>query len=145
MHGAALYARRDLNQLSAPEAQLVRHYLDTERDRQARLKAQLNADEPELAANQRLIWTWDSMSLAVCLPWDPHTATRVPAADGEVDVEMRSAGPGRCQVHPWPFGFPEIRVHCEARRLTERYGDERELKAALGRAPLEQLSFTLCQ
>lgn len=145
MHGTALYARRDLDELPPPDADLVRRYLEAERDRQMDLEARLNLEEAQLKRNQRLIWTWDSMSLAVCLPWDPHTATRVPAAEGEVDVEMRSTAPDRFQVRPWPFTAPEIRVHCEARRLTERYGDERELKAALGKAPLEQLSFTLGQ
>jgi hypothetical protein len=145
MHGTALYARRDLGELPDPEAALIRGYLDSEQDRQTSLRSQLNADEAQLARNQRLLWTWDSMSLAVCLPWDPHTATRVPAVDGEVDVEMSSPAPGRVRVHPWPFVAPEVRVHCEARRLTERFGDERELKAALGTAPLERLSFTLTQ
>lgn len=145
MHGTALYSRRDLDELAEPDADLVRCYLDAERSRQTELKAQLHADEEQLARNQRLIWTWDSMSLAVCLPWDPHTATRVPTADGEVDVEMGSTAPDRFRVHPWPFTAPEIRVHCEARRLSGRLGSERELEAALATAPLEQLSFTLGQ
>jgi hypothetical protein len=145
MHGTALYARRDLGQLAAADADLVRRYLRSERDRQAQLKARLGVDEAQLARNQRLIWTWDSMSLAACLPWDPHTATRVPAGDEEVEVEMRSSAPDRFEVHPWPFSSPEIRVQCEARRLTERYGGERELQAALARAPLERLTFILSQ
>lgn len=145
MHGAALYARRDLDDLPEADATLIRGYLDSERERQTGLRARLDADEAQLARNQRLLWTWDSMSLAVCLPWDPHTATRVPAADGEVDVEMRSTAPDRVRVHPWPFAAPEVHVHCEARRLTERFGDERELKAALETAPLERLNYTLTQ
>lgn len=145
MHGAALYARRNLDVLPGPDADLIRRYLDGERSRQAELKARLGADDRQVARNQRLIWTWDSMSLAVCLPWDPHTATRVPTADGEADVEMRSTAPDRFRVHPWPFTAPEIDVHCEARRLTGRYDDQRELEAALARAPLEPLSFTLGQ
>lgn len=143
MHGTALYARRDLDDLPEPDANLVRRYLEAERSRQTALRAQLDADDAQLARNQRLIWTWDSMSLALCLPWNPHTATRVPTRDGEADVEMRGTAPDRFRVHPWPFTAPEIRVHCEARRLTERYGSERELKAALASAPLEQLSISL--
>lgn len=145
MHGTALYARRDLRDLPESDAALVRRYLDTERERQAQLKARLDTDEAQLARNQRLLWTWDSMSLAVCLPWDPHTATRVPAADGEVDVEMHSTASDRFQVSPWPFSSAELHVHCEAHRLAERCLDERELTAALAQAPLERLSFTLCQ
>lgn len=143
MHGTALYARRDLNQLSQGDAELVREYLSAEYGRQAELKAQLRPDERQLARNQRLIWTWDSLSLAVCLPWDPHTATRVPAAEGEVDLEMHSTAPDRFALHPWPFTRPEVRVHCEARRLRERCAGERELIVALARAPLERLTFTL--
>lgn len=145
MHGAALYARRNLDEIPEPDAELVRRYLAAERSRQTELKARLNADDEQLARNQRLIWTWDSMSLALCLPWDPHTATRVPTADGVTDLEMRSTAPDRFRVHPWPFTAPEIRVRCEARRLTERCASERELEAALASAPLEQLSFTLGQ
>jgi hypothetical protein len=145
MHGTALYARRDLGELPAAEADLIRGYLRREQSRQTALARMLNADETDLARNQRLIWTWDSMSLALCLPWDPHTATRVPTADSETDVEVRSTVSDRFRVHPWPFSAPEVRVHCEARRLTERHSDERELQAALAEAPVEQLSFTLCQ
>lgn len=145
MHGTALYARRDLGELAERDADLVRRYLQTERDRQAQLRARLGVEEAQLARNQRLIWTWDSMSLAVCLPWDPHTATRVPAADEEVDVNMRSTEPDRFEVRPWPFSSPEVRVHCEARRLRQRCGSERELQAALAGAPLERLTFTLSQ
>jgi hypothetical protein len=145
MHGTALYARRDLDELPDAEGDLVRRYLDAERSRQAELRGRLNADDGQLARNQRLIWTWDSMSLAVCLPWDPHTATRVPTADGDADVEMHTTAPDRFQVHPWPFTPPEIRVYCEARRLTGRYGSERELQVALATGPLERLSFTLGQ
>ena len=145
MHGHALYARRDLDELSDTDADLVKRYLSAETARQAELKARLDLDEAQLARNQRLIWTWDSMSLAVCLPWDPHTATRVPCADAEVDVEMRGTGSKRFEVHPWPFAAPEINVRCEARRLTQRFENERALQAALARAPVEQLSFTLAQ
>ncbi|HET9720931.1 MAG TPA: DUF3891 family protein [Solirubrobacteraceae bacterium] len=145
MHGTALYARRDLGQLAEGDADLIRRYLEAERGRQAQLAARLGADRAQLARNQRLIWTWDSMSLAICLPWDPHTATRVPAGEEEVDLEMRGTAPDRFEVRPWPFSTPEIRVHCEARRLTERYDGERELRAALAGAPLERLAFTLSQ
>ncbi len=145
MHGTALYARRDLSALTAGDAELVRGYLSSERARQAELKALLAVavDERELARNQRLIWTWDSLSLAVCLPWDPHTATRVPAVDGEVDIRMRSTGPQRFELRPWPFASAEVHVQCEARQLSGGFRDEAEMRAALARAPVRRLSFGL--
>lgn len=143
MHGEALYARRNLEHLLARDANLVRRYLASERARQAKLRSTLTADEQQLRRNQRLMWTWDSLSLALCLPWDPHTATRVPANDGEVDLQMRSAGPERFQLDPWPFTTSEVRVHCDARRLTRRFAEEAELHAALRQAPVERLAFTL--
>jgi hypothetical protein len=145
MHGQALYARRKLEDLAPADAELVKRYLTAEQTRQNELREVLRPDEQQLQTNQRLIWTWDSMSLALCLPWDPHTATGVPASEGKVDVQMRCSGANRFQVRPWPFRHPELQVCCEARRLGGRYEDEADLHAALREAPLERLSFTLAQ
>lgn len=143
MHGRALYSRRKLDDLTPADAELVQRYLLREQARQDELRIALRPDEEQLQRNQRLIWTWDSMSLALCLPWDPHTATRVPTAEGTVDVRMHSSEPNRIQVTPWPFADPEVSVHCEARRLSGRYRDQAALDAALQKAPLERLAFTL--
>lgn len=145
LHGTALYQRRKLEDLSPSDAELVKRYLERERSRQDRLRAALLPDEQQLARNQRLIWTWDSLSLALCLPWDPHTATRVPASDGEVDLHMRLTGPDRFELTPWPFTSSEVRVHCEGRRLAGRYETPVELHAALCEAPIEPLAFTLAR
>jgi hypothetical protein len=144
MHGTALYARRDPDTLSDQDARLIQSYLTTERERQDALRAKLDPDEEELARNQRLIWTWDSLSLAVCIPWDPHTATRVPGRDGPVDIEMRSHGEKtRFRLAPWPFAEAELTVRCEARRLARPCASAQDLHAALAAAPPEKLEFTL--
>ena len=143
MHGTALYSRRDPDVLPPQEAQLVRGYLDDQRTLQEDLIRELDLDREELARNQRLMWTWDSMSLALCLPWDPHTATRVPSASGPVDLEMRAAAPNRFTLAPWPFRTPELEVRCEGRRLAERFDSPEALHDGIARAPLARLEFTL--
>lgn len=144
MHGTALYKRRDLDRLSDGDARLIRAYLTAERERQDALRAKLRPDEEELARNQRLMWTWDSLSLAVCIPWDPHTATRVPSREGRVDIQMRSHGDAnRFRLAPWPFSQPELRVQCEGRRLAHPFGSAPDLHAALAAASPEKLEFTL--
>ena len=145
MHGTALYARRDLAGMSAEVAALVRDYLAAESERQDRLRGLVAPDEDQLARNQRLIWTWDSLSLAVCLPWDPHTATRVPSAAGVVDLQMRGLGADRFQITPWPFAVPELHVRCEARRLRERFEDQAMMRRTLAMTAPEPLTFTLTQ
>lgn len=145
MHGTALYARREPGQWPSEEAELVKRYLDGERARQENLKQKLHIDETELARNQRLLWTWDSMSLAVCIPWDPHTATRVPAGEDTVDIEMHSVASDRFVVRPWPFTTGELAVRCDARRITQRFTDQAAMRKALSEAPVETLEFTLTQ
>jgi hypothetical protein len=131
LHGHALYARMD----PATRGDEIDAFLAAEERRQAELIASLGADPAEVARNQRLIWTWDSMSLALCLGWAPHTLRDVPAADGVLDVELTPAGAGRVLVAPWPFASPELRVRAEGRRLSARYEDEEELRAAWAAAP----------
>jgi hypothetical protein len=130
MHGTALYERRDLAKLGDSQAALVRGYLAEQRAVQRRLLATL-ADASQLERNQRLIWTWDAFSLALCLDWPPHTLRRVPAAAGEVDVELRPAGDRKVEVDPWPFAEATLRVRTEGRLLDGRFDSEQALHAAL--------------
>jgi Protein of unknown function (DUF3891) len=153
MHGSRLYQRRELDQLEAPQAQAIRDFLADQHRFQHELIAELRSDPATAPAagdqlierNSMLVWTWDYLSLALCLGWGPATARRAPTATGEVDLELtRSADdPGRVQLAPWPFEAPSVTVHCEGRRLAERYDSEDELRAAFAEAPLERLEVTL--
>jgi len=138
MHGTALYELRDLSRLDPPEADAVRAYLARERAWQERMLDVLGADRDQAAANQRLVFAWDGMSLALCLRWHEFVAEEVPGA-----VRLEPLPDGRHVVDPWPFAGEELTVRCEGRRLTGRYATERELHAALRDAPLVELAFTL--
>ena len=138
MHGTALYERRDLARLPAADADRVRAFLAGQRELQERLLAALAADPAQVRRNQRLIWTWDSLSLALLLDWPPYELEGVPTADGEVTVTVRDG-----TVDPWPFAVPEVTVRCEGRRLAGPYEDEATMRAALARAPLETIAVTL--
>jgi hypothetical protein len=122
MHGCALYEGR----ASQPP---VAAYLERERERQERLIEALGADREQLARDQWLVAAWDAMSLALCLGWD----------DYEVEGVTLSGG----TASPWPFAVEQLAVHCECRRLTERFDTEPALHAALAAAPVDTLSFAL--
>ena len=142
MHGTALYGMRDLSKLDERESALVRSYLDRQREVQGRLRGSL--DDASLAdRNQRLIWTWDAFSLALCLDWAPHTLRAVPTADGEVDVELEPAGDRTVSVAPWPFSDSTVQVRTEGRRLEGRFESEERMRAALAEAPWTAVGFEL--
>ena len=152
MHGARLYARRDLDALSVEEATAVRDYLAAQRRCQGELVKSLSADprtadsveEPTLADNSQLIWAWDFLSLAICLDWAPRPAPKVPSADGRVEMALRPAGEARrLQLDPWPFAVDRLTVRCDARRLSEPFGTEAEMTAALTAGRWETVEFEL--
>jgi hypothetical protein len=151
MHGWRLYARRDLNRLPAQEAQAIREFLSEHERFQSRLLALLGGDPDGAAAvdpdalkrNSLLIWTWDYISLALCLNWSPATATAAPARDGPVDLEIERGQPGRWTIDPWPFQAQAVRVRCEGRRLPERFKDESAMRRGLAQAPLELIELVI--
>jgi Protein of unknown function (DUF3891) len=96
LHGSHLY--RDLDR-SAFEREL---------------RATLHAGDEEIDRNRRLIWAWDSLSLALLLDWAPYVAEAVPGARGPIDVSLSPGG----RVDPWPFRTRRVEVHCEGRLLT---------------------------
>lgn len=122
MHGTALYERRNLDDERA------RAFLDGQRELQLRLMAGLDAEQ--VRRNQRLIWTWDSLSLGLLLDWPPFDA-------GGIHVEDRT-------LDPWPFASPAITVKSEGRRLSGTFDDEAAMRAALDAAPWVTLEFELC-
>jgi hypothetical protein len=144
MHGSRLYRRRDLDRVPPADADAIRAFLSGQLSFQQELLVTLGSDADQVERNSRLIWTWDYLSLALCLGWAPATANGCPTADGEVDLEL-TAEPGgdRMRVDPWPFSAAQLTVRCEGRRLPDRFADERELRDAFARAPWESLEFRL--
>ncbi len=152
MHGARLYELRDLDQLPPQEADAVRAYLDAQRALQRELLDTLHGDPrisaaaaPDLAArNSQLIWTWDFLSLAICLEWAPCTVRAVPSAAGPVDLELsRHEDRFRLALEPWPFSLGELSVRCQGRLLSGRSDSDAELQCALASAPWQTLEFEL--
>jgi hypothetical protein len=107
MHGSRLY--KDLDR-SAFEHEI---------------RATLDATDEEIERNHRLVWLWDSMSLALLLDWRPWEA------EG-----LRMEPDGR--VTPWPFATESLTVRCEGRLLTEP-------GAPLEDAPWVELAYELIQ
>jgi hypothetical protein len=127
MHGTALYEMRDLDRMSPEHAGKVRAYLAGQRALQQRLSDGL--DSEQVKRNQRLLWGWDFLSLALCLRWDGR------AVDG---IEYTGT-----TFDPWPFRDEIVTLMTEGRRLAGRFDDEREMRAALDAAPWVTLEFRL--
>lgn len=150
MHGTRLYERRDTDRARPEEADAIRTYLAQQRAFQRELIDQLQAAPDTLERNSLLVWTWDYLSLALCLDWDPATAKGAPTREGRADLELRSAaGPvhsapdGAWTVEPWPFQADTVAVRCEGRRLDAGFADEAEMRRAIAHAPLEILELEL--
>ncbi len=157
MHGRRLYEAFDLNSASAADAAAVTAFRRHASELEGSLLAALRADPvsaphatPErVARNSQLLWTWDLISLALLLDWAPRTLEAVPTAGAAaVGIALRAVPGegGRAPVHsldPWPFRAPEVRVHCEGRRLTEGFPDEGALASGLAQAPWETVEFML--
>jgi hypothetical protein len=146
MHGTALQRFRNFETLPAADAEDVRAFLIEQRQLQDRLRAALGRDDDEIERNQRLVWTWDALSLALCLDWAPYTQRDVPKASGGV-TELRLVDDdlgGGHSLDPWPFVTDSVTVHAEGRLLpTVPFADEAALHAALDAAPIRRLTFAL--
>lgn len=151
-HGERLYARRDLGELGDEEATAVRDYLAAQRRFQDWLVDSLAAEpvsaasvqESVLADNSQLIWTWDFLSLAICLDWSPRPAPEVPSVGGRVQLALEPAdGERRVSLEPWPFTDDRLTVRCEARRLTAPFRSDEEMRAGLASAPWATVEFEL--
>jgi hypothetical protein len=129
MHGTALYEMRDLSRMSESDVAAVRSYLEGQRALQERLSAGL--DPEQVTRNQRLIWIWDFLSLALCLGWDGRSVEGITVRKGTID--------------PWPFREAQVTMRTEGRRLEGRFEDEAEMRAALDAAPWTELRFELAR
>lgn len=150
MHGWRLYERRDLQGLADAQSRAIGEFLAGQRRFQHELIASLRADPAtadvverrRLHRNSMLIWTWDYLSLALCLDWAPAIAKRCPTADGEVDLEL-TAGDRCFRLDPWPFSEATVSVRCEGRRLARQFEEPAAMREALERAAWETLEFEL--
>lgn len=171
-HGRRLYERFDVDAAGPEEGAAVTAFLEHAAALEQSLLSALRADPftaphataEVVARNSGLLWTWDTISLALLLDWAPLTLHAVPAQEGgaadialtaldavpaggggtaEVAVAPVSAAPAVVSLDPWPFRAGEVRLHCEGRRLTRGYDDDGALAHALAQAPWETVEFTL--
>jgi hypothetical protein len=147
MHGWRLYNRRDLDRSPPPEAARIREFLAAQQEFQDQMIALLGT-HPALAPGRRernsiLLWTWDYLSLALCLDRAPSTAKGAPVQNGTVDLELACTGESRFTLDPWPFQAETVLVRCEGRRLPERFANESEMRRGLSAAAVETLELTL--
>jgi Protein of unknown function (DUF3891) len=148
IHGSRLYGLRDLDSTPEPDAGKIHAFLDRAREFQDELLLSLFGEVERgrgaVARNSDLVWTWDYMSLAVCLDWAPCTVADVPTADGAAGVTISASGALRLTVDPWPFAAPAVKVRCEGRRLSARgYASDEELAREFAGAAWETASFEL--
>jgi hypothetical protein len=154
IHGVRLYGLRDLERMDPGDAEAIRGFIAGQRAFQEQLIRSLRSDPAtaqlatdELIQNASdLIWTWDGLSLALCLDWAPWSAKHVPTADGK-GVELRLT-PGltttAIEVDPWPFTSDAVTIRCEGQRLeAASYANENELRAGLEAAAWETLTIEL--
>ena len=151
-HGRRLYEGFDLDGASAEDATAVSGFLAHAAELEDFVLATLSADPvtaPHVSAarlerNTALVWTWDSLSLALLLDWAPMTLRAVPAAGGTaIDIAMEPVSPRGASLTPWPFAAREVRVHCDGRRLAHGFDDDEALAAGLAGARWETVQFTL--
>jgi uncharacterized protein DUF3891 len=141
-HGQRLNERRDLARLNSADAAAVRRFIADAQAFQDDLVRRARADPAQVARNSDLVWTWDFLSLALCLDWPPTTAHSVPTADGTADIVL-AAAPDAITLDPWPFAAPRVEVRAEGRRLARRYETEAEMTEALMAADWETFAFVL--
>ena len=152
MHGRRLYERAKLDQLAPEQAAIVRGFIVGQREFEQQLLASLAADPATasfagadlVARNSQLLWTWDLLSLALCLDWAPCVAHEVPTADGRADVKLDPGGErSALSLDPWPLRSATLTVHCEGRRLEGRFKSDQSLRRGLAQARWETVEFEL--
>ena len=142
MHGCSLSELR-ASAAEARDARLLEEHVAAERARQEGLRERLGVSGDHAERTRRQMWAWDSLSLALCLGWDPFSARDVPSREGLVELELSPRDEGRWTLEPWPFARAEVRVHCEARHLEGGYRDREELREAFATARPVRLECTL--
>jgi hypothetical protein len=136
MHASALFRRRG-------EDPRVAAFLEEREKFEEGLLGALERPADEVARNQRLLWTWDGLSLAVILGWGPWTAQGVPGAEGAVlDVRLGREGDAHT-LTPWPFAREHVTLRIEGRLLSRTFTSDEDLHEGLAHAPWTELRYEL--
>lgn len=154
LHGTGLYERFTHWKKSPESTRIVEAFLQQEKEFQQHLINQLKQDPaykahvtPEaIARNQKLVATWDALSLAICMGVTKERQfEQVPAATGEITLVLAPIqnDPTRLQLTPWCFESEEVTVVFEGRVLKEKFQDEQVMRDRLTTAPWITLTTTL--
>jgi hypothetical protein len=151
MHGARLYERRNLDRLAPEDAAAVRAFIAEQRGFQDELVQTLRDDPATAGAaapgtikrNSDLIWTWDFLSLALCLDWAPRELGGVPTAGEATTLSLEPTEDQAITIAPWPFREDRLSVRCEGKRLRGRFETAQALSAGLAAARWETVRFEL--
>ena len=101
MHGRSLSELR--RRRARRGARELRAHVERERARQE-LCAAAGDRRGAGAAHRRQMWTWDGLSLALCLGWRAvRRQRRSRPRQGCVDVELREREDGTIALEPWPL------------------------------------------
>lgn len=154
LHGTGLYERFTHWKQSPESTRIVESFLQQEKAFQQHLIQGLAQDPayrdyvtPEaIVRNQRLVATWDALSLAICMGvTEPKPFEQVPAATGETTLTLLPIDddPTQILVDPWCFQSDEATVVFEGRVLKEKAKDEQMMREQLAIAPWVTLTVTL--
>jgi hypothetical protein len=151
MHGTALYGFHDYTRDTDEEARDARAFVEQEERFQRDIIAQLRGDsipaewvsDEQIRRNQRLVATWDGMSLAICGGLNaPRTLRDVPAVEGVRDIVLTPHGDS-VVVDPWPFAEECVTTRFEGRILAGTFTTDENLRTALQVAPWKTVTVTL--
>jgi Protein of unknown function (DUF3891) len=144
LHGTGLYERFPPRTDDPEVAQAIADYLGGQRALQERLAAEVGATHEELLRNQALLAAWDGISLALCRRQAAAFEARgVPGREGPVTITLAAEGDHHT-LYPWPLNVATLEVRAEGRRLDGPPApDQPALHAALERAPVQTVRFTL--
>jgi hypothetical protein len=120
------------------------------RNEEAQAAQLRNYDESEFWTNYQLLQAFDLISLFLCNKdaVDDYIEP-VPTSYGErtapARLTLKSDGPNRVQIDPFPFDINELRVQFIRRRLGQNtFAGPAEFREAYFKATPEALDFTFC-
>ncbi len=154
LHGTGLYERFTHWQDPPESSRIVETFLKEEKAFQQELIARL-AENPAyipyvtpdaIARNQRLVATFDALSLAICMGvTEQRQFEGVPAKTGEMSLTLTPIAndPSQLLVEPWCFQPDQVTVVFEGRVLQEESADEQTMRDRLDHAPWVTLTATL--
>lgn len=138
----------DVEVISPSDMALIRDLLAEQHALQVRLCQALAADPryaahatPEaLERNRVIVGAVDRMSLAICWGVD-ECQTHIPVGDFTLRAPQHDLE--RLTLEPWPFAADRVEVACEGCRLSGRFNDELQMRAAIAEAPRVPITAVL--